>query len=136
MPRRAHSVGVNARPMGVCDCMALAMALAFPGSEAIGTTGVPQSAPVAQSNVSCAPTGNVPMPMSRPEDMGSFTNAEMDWAALSQLTGEPAGAPIGGMVMLNDRSSMMNTATGVDVYVVSVTLASVYLMICSGTSPT
>src|SRR5689334_18718252 len=72
--------------------------------------------------------------MSSPTDMGSLTNAVMAFAELSQLSllaggGEP-------VTMLEERSCMMKIATGVSVVIVSVTEASMYFVICSGTSAT
>src|SRR5262245_24498823 len=104
MPRRAHSVGVNPRAVGIWAVMAFEMFWALSGSEAMGTTGVPQSLPVAQSIVLFGPTGNVPMPMSSPADCGSFTKAAMAEVALLQLVGAEL-LPAGGMVMLVERSS-------------------------------
>src|SRR5215831_6788250 len=123
MPRRPHSVGVSVTgEFGVCVIIALIMACALPGNGAMGTTGVPQSLPMLQSAVFAAPAGNVPSPMSIPFDIGSFTNAVIASVEFCQLCASAGGGK--PVTMLPERSCMMKSATGVYVYVVSVTDAS------------
>src|SRR5689334_8502039 len=123
MPRRPHSVGVSVTgEFGVCVIFALIIACALPGSGAIGTTGMPQSLPIMQSAVFNIPAGKVPRPMSMPVDIGSFTKAVIASVEFCQLCASAGGG--NPVIMLPERSCMMNIATGVYVYVVSVTDAS------------